>query len=380
VAFLPLPPDRFPKAEAQTLVAKWGRELAQLTYGARRESCHWNYTLPEEREHVIDVLLPDAARMRTWSRLLALHARLEILDRHYDKAAETIATGIALGRHVGSKPFLVNAMFGTAAARIILSEVEEFVSQPDAPNLYWCLTALPRPLIPIREGLAHEYKLCEWLLPEMTDLEEPRTEGEWSARLGRFQSRLVRWTARYQPDKPEPGLKDLDAFRAWVLPDVRQFFDRPENRREGLVDDQKILMYYGKQYRIVCDAMYKASHLPFFEAQPFYAEAEKLLIANKKGPLKFFSAMTASVESGHQAQAVLDRNVAALRVVEALRLHAGSAGSLPSSLEDVKVAPIPIDPVSGKPFEYHAAGRSATLSDVTPKGPLGLIYRIVLRK
>ena len=55
----------------------------------------------------------------------------------------------------------------------------------------------------------------------------------------------------------------------------------------------------------------------------------------------------------HRHQAMLDRKVAMLRVVEALRLHAGSTGRLPDSLDQVKVVPIPIDPLSGKVFEYE---------------------------
>ena len=143
-----------------------------------------------------------------------------------------------------------------------------------------------------------------------------------------------------------------------------------------------ILMFLGGKCHDLCDDIYKASYLPFHEAEPFYDLGEKALVAVMNGPLGPFARLIASVKAGHRGEARLDRRVAALRVVEALRLHAGATGRWPNSLGDVKVVPIPHDPTSGQPFEYRLDGDAATLTALIPKGQerLGLTYRITLSK
>lgn len=58
----------------------------------------------------------------------------------------------------------------------------------------------------------------------------------------------------------------------------------------------------------------------------------------------------------------LDRHVAALQCIEAIRLYAGSHNStFPGKLLDVKEVDIPADPVTKKPFSYNLSGSAALL-------------------
>jgi hypothetical protein len=71
------------------------------------------------------------------------------------------------------------------------------------------------------------------------------------------------------------------------------------------------------------------------------------------------------------AQTRTDSIIAQLRTVEAIRLYAAANdGKPPRKLEDTGV-PVPIDPFSGKPFDYHVEddGKLAVFR-ITP--PLGL--------
>jgi hypothetical protein len=82
------------------------------------------------------------------------------------------------------------------------------------------------------------------------------------------------------------------------------------------------------------------------------------------------------------APARLERKLEALRIVEALRLHAATAGHLPNKLDDLAV-PVPLDPLTGRPFTYNREGETATLSSQIPDDPIattGLRFRITLRK
>ncbi len=378
-AWLALPLDKFPTANAHAYVEKWRPKLKQIEYGAHRQTCTWNYSMNEDKEHIIDIHVSDAQMLRSWARLVALKARVEIAEHRYDEAVRTIQTGLSFSRHLGDGPFLVNALIGGASANLMFARIEEFVAQPGSPNLYWSLTALPRPFISMRKALANEYKMCEWMLPEMTDLEQPRTEGEWAARLAKFHGRMLKLATTCKPENLDPRSQKLADFRQWVLPEAREFLKARDGKIDGLNEDQMILMFFGGKYRELYDDVYKTAYLPFAEREPFHSQGMERLDAVKQGPLWAFPSLIAAVSSGHRAEAMFDRRIAALRVIEAIRLHIQGNNPLPKSLEDVKVAPIPSNPLRDKPFDYRLSGDTADLGDPT-QGKLGIVYRVQIRK
>ena len=59
----------------------------------------------------------------------------------------------------------------------------------------------------------------------------------------------------------------------------------------------------------------------------------------------------------------IEREIDALRVVEALRNYAaGHHARLPETLDKITDVPVPNDPFTGKPFHYELADGVATLS------------------
>jgi len=68
----------------------------------------------------------------------------------------------------------------------------------------------------------------------------------------------------------------------------------------------------------------------------------------------------------------VDRKIAALQCVEALRLYAGSHDhKLPENLDDVTDVKIPVDPVTKKPFSYKSTGIEAVLELEATEGSDG---------
>ena len=50
----------------------------------------------------------------------------------------------------------------------------------------------------------------------------------------------------------------------------------------------------------------------------------------------------------------ITRDIAAIRVVEALRMHAAeNGGELPETLDDIECVYVPDNPATGKPFLYR---------------------------
>jgi hypothetical protein len=68
------------------------------------------------------------------------------------------------------------------------------------------------------------------------------------------------------------------------------------------------------------------------------------------------------------------------RVIEALRMHAASHGGLPDPLAEVTIVPIPLDPMTGRPFRYRCEGETAILVGPESEPKWVLTYRITLHR
>ena len=80
----------------------------------------------------------------------------------------------------------------------------------------------------------------------------------------------------------------------------------------------------------------------------------------------------------------VDRKIAALQCIEALRLYGGSHGSIfPEQLSDITDNKIPVDPVTKKPFSYKSTGSEAVLELEATEGSDGrdaVRYELKLKK
>jgi len=392
-----LPIKDFPTVEARNFVNLWSGRLKQIEFGTRRKTCDWNYTLPEERLDVVSIMLPDVRSMRRWGRVLALKARVEIAEGKYDEAIRTIETGLAFARHVAEGPFLINGLIGIEIANHILAPCDDLIGQPGAPNLYWALTTLPRPLVNLRNQFEVEQKLVENLIPELAEAElaRPRIDAEWASLLSRMHERIVKWSRNMLPENPADhlnhGLKilggaDLAEFKAKALAGARDSLKTSRKltpqQLAAMSEDQIVALYLADGYRMLWDDLFKGSYLPPRVALAEIRAADNRILAAKDGPLALFVRLTSSVEAVMGTDARLDRRVAILRAIEAIRLYSAARnGALPESLSQITEAPVPNDPVTETPFEYRRDGASALLSCSPSTLPRALdrAYRITLR-
>ena len=391
--WIELPIEKFPKAEARKFIDEWQWKTRQLGFGARRQECNWNYTLPEERFNAFEILLPDAQEMRNWARLLALKARLEIAEGNFDEAVRTIETGLAFGRHVGNGPFLINALVGTAIEMSMLNQAETLIAQPGAPNLYWALAALPSPLVPLRNALEMEQRLGEFMIPELKDPEEILSENEWAVRLHKLYERMQHLTEKLVGfNEGGETLKKRQAvtfaqYREELLKTARPWLEEhgfDKKAVDAMSDDEAAMRSLTGQYRTLRDGSYKATYLPLGDALAHLKRAEDVNKSAADGPLAAFAAIFPSIRATLTAEAKLERRIAALRCIEGIRAHAAAHdGKLPTSLADITVVPVPNNPNTNPPFGYEINGNVATLSAAgigDPPAPSSeLQYRISIR-
>jgi hypothetical protein len=390
-----LPLDKIPLEEARKFLHDHQYMLRQFEIGARRRTAEWDYTLDEPNP--IGLLLPDAQWMRSYAPMLILQARVALAEGDFTAAAHHLETGFAFSRHVAEGPTLIHSLIGFAIASEFAGATAEFIERSDAPNLYWALTALPRPLIDLRSGLAFEYQTFDKQFPELGDLDRERTAEQWDSVLRRLRSelrdlalmpgeggkqKLPDWFPKeYASEDPAAKSPDLSAARQYVARTRGLSADKVE----AMPSAQVLLISIRGTYQDDRDDWYRVSYLPYPQARPAFDESIKRLheAPNSEGhiPARLLLPALNKVVA-HQNG--LERRLAALRVIEALRIYAAAhAGQLPEKLTDVTEVPIPDDPGTGHPFEYHCNGDTATIISQISGDPLPNYdqrYQVTIRK
>jgi hypothetical protein len=253
------------------------------------------------------------------------------------------------------------------------------VQQPQAPNLYWALADLPRPFLDIRKPLEGERLGVLGSFPVMAEValdlnagalppEKSKeladalfgNRGTFSQFFGIKGPKLWAFGALIQA-------KHEAAKRALVAA------GRPRAKVDEMPPIQVALLHCYLEYDQLFAEMTRWQTFPYWEAQKGMEEAERLtrqakakwgqLVLGDSPAIPLAPLVLPAIQKVMAARVQLDRRFAALRCVEAIRLHAPAHGArLPATLAAIKEVPIPIDPGTGKEFTYHVTGDTATLS------------------
>lgn len=354
-------------------------DIYYLRQGARCEYCDWQ--LPIREESLYRILLPDAQQARFFGRIVCAHARIQIAHGEFDDAVKTLQTGYALARNVAEGETLVNGLVGIAISDSMSQQVTEFVQQPEAPNLYWALTMLPRPLIDMREALEVEMNGIELSFAEVENLEQSiRSPNEWRDLLHRFCDSFHDWLG--EPNalgSPEEIAEAIKGGYPRAKQALIEHGQTPESV-EAMTIEQVVLLYSIQIYRDLRDDLCKYFHLPYPVAIEGIVASEDRARNRQLEIIPVAEKLLEPIKVVREAIVRHDRRFAVLRVIEALRIYGAShQGKLPKHLSDITEVPIPNDPVTGKPFVYQLEGDTATL-----RGPLirdiPLNYEITMRR
>jgi hypothetical protein len=328
------------------------------------------------RKFGISTLLPAVGSLRDIGRALSLRARVQVKDGHIDQAIRTIKVGLAMARHLEEGSTLIEGLVGMAIAQMIFDRVEELIQHEKGPNLYWALTELPRPMVSLRRGLRYERYALRFTLPKIYELtRETYTKEAWQVRM----NDVVRIWGEVQVFSDASVSQDQDEVRLGVAlfsavryPDAkRQLIDNGKDAKqiESMPVTQVVLMHETERLRHWSDETFKWFHLPYWQAEPGIQKTEqafKVAAARKESILA--KLLLPAISSAIRTQVLLDQRIASLRTVEAIRMHAASnEGNLPDRLSSITLVPVPLDPVSGKSFDYRIEEGIARLTGKQPR-------------
>jgi hypothetical protein len=141
---------------------------------------------------------------------------------------------------------------------------------------------------------------------------------------------------------------------------------------DALPVTQVVLMYALAQWDRWHDAVYRWHNVPYWQARAGLTKAtqeREEMLRNHPDSAFLLEHLIPASEPVFFQKARLQRRIAALQCVEAIRMYAAAnQDSLPATLADIRIVPLPIDPVTGKSFEYSTDGVSARLQGPTPPG------------
>ncbi|HEX3446718.1 MAG TPA: hypothetical protein VHS97_00590, partial [Isosphaeraceae bacterium] len=153
---------------AQELTDYGGFALKQADWAARLDNPDWQILLKVKTDGVA-LLLPDVQQMKPLANALKVRFRAEVALSRFDDAIRTAKTMFAISRHMSEHPTLVGNLVGISIAYLAIGPLEEMLEHPQCPNLYWALTNLPVPMVPIDKGMGGERAL---VLSEFRGLDE----------------------------------------------------------------------------------------------------------------------------------------------------------------------------------------------------------------
>jgi hypothetical protein len=392
---LDLPPAELPRDKARKLLDRYREVFRLADRAARSESCDWGIT-ERIRKMGVNVVLAEVHDMRALARLLALRARLDVLEGRTDRAVRDLQTGFAAARHVGDNPTLICSLVGLALTAITTKELDLLLAQEKAPGLYWALADLPRPFIDLRKAMEGErlflYGTFPGLLEAVNNPDAPPLRPE-QIKPG---VKLLAEELSVGKDYPTRAAVSL-LIRAKhnAAKEALAAAGYPRTQVDKMPRMEVALLHATLQYDRLFDEALKWQTFPYPEARKGMEQAERearqarakvLSPAGDVPALPLATLFLPAVQKVFAARARIDRRFAALRCVEAVRLYAAAhGGKLPPTLSAITEVPVPSDPYLGKPFAYRVRSGVATLEGPPPPGEKAnagnsLVYELTLEK
>ena len=361
------PPGPFPTAEAADLLVHFPDRT--LDAAARCDRAHWD---ADFRGRGVDAVLPYVTEMRPLARVAALRGRLALARGDFAGAARWVQTNLAMVRQMDgdSQVPLVQAMVAAGIENLTLDAVvQPWVSGGPSPNLYWSLSSLPTTFTDLYAVAQSEqgwlrFSDAPWIALAMDD----RLPNDQWFRVVQFAARVMAAPAMTSLPAAELDAARrrmtgsyVGAARANLTAD-----GRPRAEVAAMSDDEAVGRYLLADYRATSDRTWRAFTLPFPQAERSLRQAGAA-VGTPDHPSSGL-AYTGGLRARYFFAAA-DEHLAALRVIEALRDHAARHGGRPpATLDEVTALPIPTDPVTGRAFDYHASGMTATLDLLAPAG------------
>jgi hypothetical protein len=353
-----------------------------LKEAAARPLCDFDRQI-KTVENPMGYLLPEIQAFRDLARLQAMRFLVAMAENRTADAVEILGQIIGMGPHFCQEPFLVSNLVGAACTNIGLQHAHYLSEHPDAPNLYWAIAQLPKPLIRLDQSLAYER---EFLYEQVKALREvdstPKPDAYWSEFIDRFVAATRGFEVSQLDALESLGKAGITLAIGANVPKAREYLIEVEGMSGNALDDlpnaQIFFLAMRRFYERYRDEEFKSSYLPeHARRKAKFGSTEFGSLSNRYGLLTIpTSVFLPAVEATHAASLRTQQQVALWQTIESIRHHLATRGNvLPATLEELEL-PAPHDPLTDGPFEYVVHPNGATLKGAEHPG---LQYQFELR-
>jgi hypothetical protein len=376
------PLTEFPTKEAAQWLKAYKNVFGEARRAVYRERCDWGlHVRGLKGMEPVELLLPELQATRSVARALSVKARLEIAERRFDDAEETLRIGYRLGNDVSRSPLLVGNLVGLAIVSIMNQATVDWIDT-GGPNLYWALAGLPEPMVNMRQSLQQEMYLPMQMFPFLRDPESANyTPQQWREVFSQAMQRMTRLTSG--SSNQGVGFQEQLAASGLIMkayPDAKRALlqsGMDPQKVEAMPVGQVVAIQSARAYRKIYQEQMKWMLMPYWQVER-QMEASR----RKMREESFFGGKGASREVWPVASLLMpatsaatlaavrvQRDIAALQAIEAIRIYtAKTGGKLPTTLSQLEQIPAPIDPVTGKHFVYELSGQEAAIILHPPQG------------
>jgi hypothetical protein len=367
------PLEKLPPKEPQEVLGRYAAALRLADQAALRTRCDWGYPAPT-LQTLKDLPLEDIAGQRVVAAVISLRYRVALRERKFGVALHSLQTGFALARDLGQSDLMIQNLVAVAIAHIMLHHVEEWVQTPGSPNLYWALTALPRPLVDVRKSIRVELNTIYRSFPVLRELKrEKMAAGEVSRVVGKLSDafppiegvKLPAWAKK-------EGVAALVQKHYPAAKRALLASGRSPQEVAALPAVQVVVVNYLDQYDRARDEILRWLALPMWQGRKGLQKVEADARRGTPDQGEFLVRMLMpAVVKVYDAQLRLGRTTAGLRGAELLRLSVATTGRPPATWEDAAGAYLgPTDPFTGQGLAawYRPDGRRGVLDVPPPPG------------
>ncbi len=335
----------------------------ELEKASRCNHCDWQ--IPYERFHV-ETNLNDLQEMRQIARLLVSKLRWEIAQKRYDDALNTALSGIMLSRNL-SKNSVISSLIGYAVFSIIHKQLEEIITQPDSPNLYWAFSEIPKFTGSLRFSADLEKLFLLYAVPSFKNINKKvftRSEAKqleteylnlYKLNQGSILSndtirtKLTLWILKVYPDSvktlekygyQKKTINQMQTVQAVILSEYLFATEMQDRVSSSLILNPKKALNRLKQTSRLMNKNWNQHSYSKFDLSNFMGET-------------FYYVYYAALNQ--------DRKIAEFRTIELLRDYLSKHNKFPTSFDQLDSNLLPFDPATGKPFLYKSDGVKATL-------------------
>lgn len=344
---------------------KPGSQCRETDWGVRFE----NIKGPE----IISFLLPEIQSMREIERAMSLQTRLAILEGRYEDAIDLMRMSYRLGRDVGQQPILVSNLVGIAICGMTNSDVTDLIAAPGSPNMYWALTELPRPQVSLRDSMRLELAIGPRMFEFLDRPEDKKlSHDEWNA-LWKRSARLSQMvhSTTFSDDSLAADFQPL-AFGLLGYAHARErliAWGYTVEDVDSMAVGQVLSLYSARAYQTIADDLEKIGYFDFKTGKKLQRKMDQrgnsrpwMGTDPDRELIPIASMLLPAAQAAQNAGFRSERDLDALRVIEALRMHAAqNEGKWPKSLDEITCVPVPLNVGTGKPFEYRLEGDTAIL-------------------